>query len=97
MQYTLDMTSRINTPRVPLKPVVDVAIVPVPDVPPGPVVDVTLEQTGADVFGEPVPGDAVSVPDFDPCTAYAPGWLRGRFGRRLDGTPVRLPRKDAPK
>ncbi len=79
-------------PKSTVPVVVDVAIVPVPGVPAGPVVDVTLEPTGADVFGEPVPGEAVqSRNPIDPCTAYAPRWLRGRFGRRLDGKPVRLP------
>jgi hypothetical protein len=77
------------------QPVVDVAIVPVPDQPVGPVVDVTLEPAEAHPFGEPVPGEAVDVPDrLDPCAGYTPRNLRGSWGRRMDGKPVRLPRSD---
>ncbi len=67
---------RLNAPKVPV--VVEPAIVPVSLGTPGPVVDVTLE---------PLPGPAPIPEDFDPCADYSP---RGRFGRRLDGRPVRL-------
>jgi hypothetical protein len=43
-------------------------------------------------FGEPVPGEAVEIPDrLDPCGGYTPRHLRGSWGRRMDGKLVRLP------
>jgi hypothetical protein len=78
--------------KPPVRPVVDVAIIPTdPDACDAAIVDVTLEPTGADVFGEPVPGEAVVARErIDPCSGYAPRYLRSRFGRRMDGKPVRL-------
>lgn len=45
------------------------------------------ELTGADVFGEPVPGEAVEIHIGNPTAGYTP---RGRFARLLNGKPVRL-------
>jgi hypothetical protein len=51
------------------------------------------EPTGADVFGEPVPGEAVTIADVDPCQGETP---RARWTRRTDGRPVRLDAQGRP-
>jgi hypothetical protein len=68
--------------------VVEVAIVPVSINIDGPVVEVALEPTAAELFGEPVPGEAVQSRELlDLYDGYTP---RGRFMRRLDGRWMRL-------
>ncbi len=46
-----------------------------------------LEQRLLDAFGPVKPGQPIVARHGDPCTGYTP---RGRFGRRVDGRPVRL-------